>query len=220
MDATELRAKKMFHAEPNPDRSLLRFEEAVLDSFSFLRSEFGFRVVESEVTRVRYESEDAFVNVYHGRSSYEIGCEIGLLQQKRKEDPNALGEDAPETAFSIWEIARMGSAPGVTDRTFYQASTSHVIAELVPRLADLVKNFGRRALSGDRVLYKALEHAHSAWFEEYQKETMLMQIRRQVVDAWQARDFHRVVQLLEPVMQDLTPAEVRKLEYARSRLPS
>jgi hypothetical protein len=204
----------MFHAEPNPDRAQLRFEEEVLDSFSFLRTEFGFRVVESELTRVRYESDKVFVNVYHGRSSYELGCEIGLFH----EHGNANAEVIPENAYSIWEIARMQSAPKITKHTFYQASTRDTIGQLVPRLADLLRTWGEPALSGDPAFYQTLEHAHSKWFEEYQRETKLTRIRQQLLVAWRARDFSRVVSLLTPVAHDLTPSELRKLEYARSKL--
>jgi len=221
VDAPELEARKMDHAEPNPDRSQLRFEEAALDAFSFLRTEFGFRVVETEVTRVRFESDHVFVNVYHGRSSYELGCELGLLREQNGNDDVSPSEDkVRENAYSIWEIARMVAAPGITEGTHYQASTSDVVATLVSRLADLVKRYGQRALMGDRAFYQALESAHSQWFENYQKETTLLQIRRQVSDAWRARDFRRVVELLDPVIQELTPVEVRKLEYAKSRLES
>lgn len=70
-------------AEPNSDRSQLRFEEAAISAFAFLTSErYGFRCVVSESTIVRYESDTVGVTIYHGRSSYEIGCEIGLLARR------------------------------------------------------------------------------------------------------------------------------------------
>lgn len=217
VESPEVSETAMFRSEPNPDRSLLRFEEAVLAAFSFLVAEFQFRVVETAVTRVRYESGGVFVNVYHGRSSYELGCEIGLLPRK---EPAAQdrSENKAEDAFSIWEIARMQSASGATERSFYQASTSTAVAELLPRLAELVRQHGRQALVGDPLFFRDLARAHTAWFEAYQQEGKLTQIRQDVATAWAAKDFRQVVELLDPVADELTPAEVRKLEYARARL--
>jgi hypothetical protein len=35
--------------------------------------DFGLRPVEEKVTLVRYESAGVFLNVYHGRASFELG---------------------------------------------------------------------------------------------------------------------------------------------------
>ena len=70
----------MLNKEPSPERAKLGFREAVLSSFKFL-NDVGFRPVEQEMTLVRYESPEVFVNVYHGRASFELGVEIGRLKE-------------------------------------------------------------------------------------------------------------------------------------------
>lgn len=55
----------------------------MLSSFDFLRA-YGLKPVEEDVTFVRYESDAMFVNVYHGRGSFEIGVEIGRLDRPEK----------------------------------------------------------------------------------------------------------------------------------------
>src|SRR5215471_1441934 len=66
----------MLHMEPGPERGQLGFQEAV--RFSFLNS-YGFKTVQEQTTFVRFESATVFVNVYHGRASFELGVEIGRL---------------------------------------------------------------------------------------------------------------------------------------------
>jgi hypothetical protein len=68
--------------EPGKDRWKLGFKEAVLKNFAFLVSN-GFKAVRQDVTFVRYESQVAFVNIYHGRGSFEVGVEIGRLDRRK-----------------------------------------------------------------------------------------------------------------------------------------
>jgi hypothetical protein len=61
----------MITFEPEKDRWKLGFKEAVLASFDYLRS-YGLQCVQADVTYVRHDSTKVFVNVYHGRGSYEM----------------------------------------------------------------------------------------------------------------------------------------------------
>lgn len=72
--------------EPGPEREKLQFAESVQRSFGFLVDEFGFRVVSSLSTYVRYEKEDLFINVWHGPGSYAVGVEIGRLRKLKGEN--------------------------------------------------------------------------------------------------------------------------------------
>lgn len=207
----------MFRTEPNPDRSQLRFEEAVISAFAFLTTPaYGFKCAASDVTLVRYESADVFVNIYHGRSSYELGCEIGLRVGR---DGTALGhgaeEEHPEEGFTIWEIARLAGAAGIDDRTFLQASTAERVEQLVSQLAQLVRTHAVSALRGDPTYYASLRQARTNWFENYMIDSRLERARADVARAWQGKNYAEVVRLFEPLGDELTPAESKKLEYAR-----
>ena len=208
---------EVIRTEPNPDRSQLRFEETVLSAFAFLTvPPYGFKCEASEVTLVRYESANVFVNIYHGRSSYEIGCEIGLIPERDGIAPGheSEGED-PEEGFTIWEIARFEGAPGIDDRTFLQASTAERVEQLVPQLAQLVRTCASRALRGDLAYYTSLGQARTNWFENYMTDSRLERARADVARAWQTKNYAEVVRLFEPLTEELTPAESKKLEYAR-----
>src|SRR6266508_1197859 len=66
-------------------RESLGFAPAATQAFSFLVERLGFRLAKQEPTFVRYESKSVFVNIYHGRSSYEIGVEVGPRAQTPRE---------------------------------------------------------------------------------------------------------------------------------------
>ena len=65
----------MFTTEPGPKRSQLGFVEAVKSSFSFV-DKYVLKLVQEEVTSIRYRSEQMTLNVSHGRGSYELGTEF------------------------------------------------------------------------------------------------------------------------------------------------
>lgn len=208
----------MLRTDPHPDRSRLRFEESVLSAFAFLTEPaFGFKCLATDVTLVRYEAANVFVNIYHGRSSYELGCEIGLLVGRERGIPESQGEEPQEEGFTIWEIARLEGAPGVDDRSFLQASTPERVEEFVPQLAQLVRMYALRALRGEPAYYASLSQARTKWFESYMGDSQLERARADVARAWRRKNYVEVVRLLEPLSNELTPAEHKKLEYARKQ---
>ena len=60
------------------EREGLGFADAVRRHFGFLASR-GYRPVLVLSTLVRYERPPLFVNVFHGRVSYELGLEVGRV---------------------------------------------------------------------------------------------------------------------------------------------
>src|ERR1700680_1402044 len=137
----------MLNKDPGPERAKLGFQEAVLSGFKFL-SEFGFRPVEQKVTFVRYESSQVFVNVYHGRASYELGVEVGRLTE-------------PERKLHVFTIvcwAGAAQAEGFGQHVMFQVGTRTGVLEFVPKLAALVKKYAIALLQGDEnAFHSALE---------------------------------------------------------------
>jgi len=121
------------------DRSDLGFEGAVGDAFSFLVSDFGFHVVRSDATSVRYESDKVYLNVYHGRRSYEIDVEVGRLPDLRgvhyrlREVLGALlGEPARQNAY------------------YYQSSSPEGVRHCIAIVVGLVRRHYARVLLGGK----------------------------------------------------------------------
>src|ERR1700745_1748803 len=145
----------MLNKEPGPERAQLGFKDAVLSNFRFL-NDFGLRPIEEKVTLVRYESSEAFVNVYHGRASYELGVEIGRLKE-------------PEAKVSIFDVVRWAGvekAEGFGKHVMFQVSSREGVEEFVPKLAALVKKHAIPLLRGDEGTYRsalefrATQYAH------------------------------------------------------------
>ena len=202
----------MLEVTPSPERIKLGFAEAVLGAFDFLVKDFGFRCVESEMTFVRYESPDVFVNVYHGRASYEIGVEIGLVN-------NPWGRAEPP--FTIRDIVEFNGAEketGFTRVVTFSANDPALVEKFVNKLADFVKRYAESELKGDLRIYEQLRSFVLNESAKYTKELKISQIKREADKAWQQKDYASLVKLYEQVEESLTPAEAKKMEYAKRHL--
>ena len=104
----------MLRSESPVERASLGFLEAATSEFMFLVEEFAFSCVKRDVTFVRYESKNVFVNIYHGRSSFELNVEIG---------ERSLSENTRERSFAIGDILYV-TKPEVAERYYpYQVTT-------------------------------------------------------------------------------------------------
>src|SRR5712692_8348300 len=135
----------MLYKEPSPDRAKLGFKDAVLSSFKFLER-FGFRPVEEKTTFVRYESSVVFVNVYHGRASFELGVEVGRLTEP----------DEKVTLYEIVAWAGAEKAEGFGQHVMFQVSSREGVQEFVPKLARLIQKYGTPLLKADASAYRAV----------------------------------------------------------------
>jgi hypothetical protein len=184
--------------------SVLRFEEAVLNSFGFLTRDYGFRRLDANPSLVRFERNGIIVSIGLDRDSFEISATVSLSDS---------GEE-----FTVWELARLMGTPDVGPGTFLQASTTDRVERLVPILADALRKYGRPALDGDRGLFSRLRELQQRESEAFLRTGRLRWIREQVQTAWSEHDYRKVVQLLEEVRSDLSAAELKKLSYARKRM--
>jgi hypothetical protein len=205
--ATRQIGGSMLTREPGPNRWMLGFKEAVLSSFKFL-GEFGLSAVDEQVTFVRYESPEVFVNVYHGRASYELGVEIARLKEPNRK----------LTIYSIIAWLGVEKAEGMGQPVMFQVSSREGVQEFVPKLAALVKKYAAPLLRGDESAYRsALEFQEKQW-NEYVKEVNLKNIRNRAEAAWHAKDYAQVVELYDPVRDDLSDVEAKKLAYAEQQV--
>ena len=180
----------------------------MLASFEFLRP-YGLKPAEENATLVRYESDTVTVNVYHGRASYEIGVEIG---RRDRPERYGLGYLVSSAGNDAWEAEGFGRS------TMFQVSTPEGVRKLVPKVAELVRKYGDRFLSGDPAFYAQLADANERAGMAYERQQMLKRIRKDAEAAWDAKDFARVAELYDPISDGLTEIEIRKLAYARKRV--
>ena len=162
----------MVRFEPSPNRWKLGFKEAVSANFKFLRK-FGFHRARAEATFIRYETvrfltkKRLFVNVYHGRGSYEMGVQIGPI-------------DHEEQAVTVAEIVRAAGAEeieGFGQHTMFQVSSRKAVQEFVPKLAQLVRKYGEPFLRGNIDAYRVATENSRRASARYLREMELGRVR-------------------------------------------
>jgi hypothetical protein len=190
------------------NRASLGFGEAVVSAFKFLVEDYSFRCVRKDVTIVRFESDSVFVNVYHGRISFELNVEIGEL---------AIVEGRPENPFTIGEILHLVNPKEATNYRPFQVHTAESVKKFVGELARLVKEHAVPALVGDHDFFQRVSEVQAKRSDAYLKELRLNRTRTQVEAAWHQKDYPRVAEFYDSMMDDLTPAEAKRLAYAKKK---
>jgi hypothetical protein len=193
--------------DPSGERSRLGFAEAVLANFEFLRS-YELKPVERDSTFVRFESKAVFVNVYHGRASFEIGVEVGL-----KSRPEKYGLDY----IVSWAGSSAWKAEGFGRGTMFQVSSREGVQQFVPKVAQLLRKYGDPFLRGDRAFYARLEEENRRRSADYTNRQMLDGARKDAEVAWREKDFARVVEIYGNMRDGLTAIEAKRLAYAEKR---
>lgn len=185
-------------------RTALNFPAAVRVAFHFL-GEFGFQEIDAEETIVRYATDRIFLNVYHGRSSYEIGIEVGLLDEN--------GSDAG--GYSLSEFIRLTKPEEGARLRYFCATTPDEVQTGLERLAAQVKQHVARALKGDETIFPELEHQQQEWARAFAADVGYRQVSPKAAEAFRQKEYQKAAELYESIREKLTPAELTKLEYAK-----
>lgn len=197
----------MLKVNPGPEREQLGFRDAVVSSFKFL-SAFGFHLVREESTFARYESQTVFVNVYHGRASYELGVEIGRLAEAEEK----------LTIYDVVAWANAEKVEGFGQHTMFQVSSREGVREFVPKLAELVKKYAGLLLRNEPNAYESVKEIRSLWASEGMKQMRLRNVRKEAEVAWHQKDYAQVVELFSSIRDDLSESEAMKLAYAEKQI--
>jgi hypothetical protein len=190
------------------ERSCLHFPEEVRFHFNYLVDRHDFCCVVVKSTFVRYESNNIFINIYHGRSSYEIGLEIGQLGSSGK----------PEEAFNISWLIKLVDPQRAADYKLYVAKTTDLVRKGVFQLCELFKKYAGKAIFADESTFTLLAKQTGDWKKSYAKEVLASQVRPKANAAFSNRNYGDAVCLYESIFSELTPAELKKLEFAQKQL--
>lgn len=195
-------------APVGPNRWRLGFPETVAESFRFLE-DLGFQIKSRLPTFVRYESTNVFVNVYHGRSSCEIGVEVGRLDRERRYLLPTIVRWAGKIAYG---------REGFGKHVMFQVSSREGVQRFVPKVASLVQHYGTEFLSGDPAFYDAVQRwaaGRDAAFLACERD----QGRRDRAErARTLQDFEAMAREYGEIEGELSPLERKRLEYARKRI--
>ena len=190
----------------NADRRSLGFAKEVREHFSFLEVQRGFKCIRQEKTSVRYESADVYVNVYHGRSSFEIGVEIGNKSSEHSFNLEAL------VALFDKELSREYWAAG--------GRTAEAVRRALKKQAEGLSRYGGSALSGHQSIFDRLEQLRTDRSAAMVLDSKAYQIRPKAEAAFRSGDYKEAVKLYSSIEAALSPIERKKLQLAKNKAAS
>ena len=179
-------------------QSELSFSVAVREAFAFLEHDYDFSVESEGSSQVTFGSDKVSVVVFHGRTSKELGIEVGL-----KSAEYGFGLAVLQAIYP--EHAQIESKPVFTTLEEIRSALVHQAVEL--------RRVGGRALVGDPQEYDRLKlHMRTYW-----DKRNLVGAMEQAKAAFAAKDFRGVCHLLEPYEKYLSPAELKMLQVSKTR---
>lgn len=199
---------------PASSRSGFGFEALARDAFSFLQDDLGFEVIESGETRVRYESLQRFVNVYYGRSSYEVGVEVGRWLE--------IDGRRAEQLFPLVHLLAVEEGRSDLDR-IRTATTGDQLARELARLASLLRDRATPLLTDGDDLFEAMSELNTVLSESYLEDIRAARLRARADDAWRRRDLETVLLAYSEIERELATVTLRasergRLDYARKHV--
>ncbi len=177
----------------------LGFVKLVLDTFAFLLR-LGFAVARREGTLVRFERDNVFVNVYHGRTSYQVGLELGRVRD---------GD-----MYSLHELLR-ALAPSDIEQARCQTTDPEVLRQCLASIAATIERHGGALLAGDANAFEKVNVAVAPLRKAVTLQAQYGAIIDRADEAWVSKDFDKAVDLYEKSAPALDETRARRLEYLR-----
>jgi hypothetical protein len=190
----------------SPDRLGLGFEASVTRHFEFLE-DLGYMIVEAGETLVRYERTPFFVRVFHGRSSYELGVEIGRTVTRNGQ--------RIEQAYPIGYLAHVIGGVALDEYRSQSATTRTQVDRFVAELGRWLGAHGKPALRGDESIYDAMSKAVAKDSAQQIDAMRAVELRRRVDHAWRTKDYATVVQVYDELDRELNTVNLRAFEVSR-----
>lgn len=181
----------------------LGFITLALSAFAFLQR-IGFEVVQREPSLVVFEDGNVFVNVYQGRSSYQVGLELGRL------------DDARHHKYSLYEVLE-ALAPSEVEKAKCQTTDPAVLERCLSAIADVVERTCGPLLAGDAGAFEDLRIAVAPRRTEVTLRAEFGAILDRADQAWEAKDFRRARELYNQAAPALNEPRRRRLKYLMAR---
>jgi hypothetical protein len=178
------------------------FVDLVLNVFAFLAN-LKFRIVRRTATFVRFENNVVFINIYHGRSSYQVGLEIGRI---------GFSE-----LYSFYEVLNC-VAPDETDRARCQALTYDVLERCLTDIASILTQQCQNLLLGDDKAFQALRLTA---FDLRKKATLQAQFGGKIDradKAWEAKEYNKAAELYKAAEPALDKTRRKRLTYLNKKM--
>lgn len=195
----------MTNAPPSA-RSQLGFVTTALEKFMFLQT-LGFTPSIDGDTYVRYEGSRHFIDIYHGRRSYELGVEITM-----KSDPEVQYQ-----LSTALEVMKLPNRHYNTSGCRYTAQTMQAVREGLELLARDLSLCIENGMLERPDLAASLKRLHIRNEKDYWQALEVEQARSRLDALWKQKAYSQIVPLLESIEKYLTRSERAKLEYAKRK---
>lgn len=184
------------------DQNSLGFPEYVQKAFIFLILEYNFLYKKQSETNIRFEGNGVFVSIYYGRQSYEIGLEIGLI------------EDGLTNGYGLGSLISYHRQNKEKPFRFSIAKTRKQVKFSVDDLAKLLNECGQKALQGDKNVFRQLKFDS----DTYWKNIRTSKIKTDAAKSFSKGDYETSIKLYEKVSNNLSPSEYKKLKIAKNKI--
>lgn len=169
-----------------------------------------FKEVRGEPTYLRFEHGNIFVEVFHGRSSFELGIEVGRWVE--------VGNELVEQKFHIRDVLHL-LAPQVTYRAL-TAKTGEEVIRFLNVLVVWLDSFADLLLSDNGEIFDQLSEQSERESTNYLEGVRAQRLRDNASEAWRRKDFGSVILAYEEIESELKSIKLResetiKLGYAR-----
>lgn len=177
----------------------LDFVDLVLSAFAFL-PRLGFVVARREGTFVRFENDNVFVNVYHGRASYQVGLELGRIRES--------------DIYSLHELLS-ATAPADTEQARCQTTDPQVLGRCLSSIAMTIQQRCDLLLKGDTDAFEKLDAAVAPGRRAVTLQAQFGAVIDRADKAWESKDFSKATALYERSQPALDETRMRRLEYLK-----
>jgi hypothetical protein len=179
----------------------LGFIDLVLSTFAFLLR-LGFFVARREATLVRFEKDNVFVNIYHGRASYQVGLELGRLRD---------GD-----MYSLHELFQ-ALAPNDIEQARCQTTDPEVLRQCLASIAATVERHCDALLAGNAIAFEKVDAAVAPLRKAATLQAQFGATIDRADKAWESKDFSKATDLYEKSAPALDETRIRRLEYLRKQ---
>lgn len=182
------------------------FYDLVKKSFLFLVSDYGFYLVSYQNYLVRFESDRVFLTISYDYSrSYELGLHVG----SKSSSPESLSR-----SFTLYELLASQQAPNSQEYFCIQVVSQEHLANQLNKVAKVIQEYASPILLGSQAGFSDLDRIRESEGQQYALDTNLRLMRSAADTAWRAKDYPKLISLLEPWESHLSTSEQRKLKYA------
>ncbi len=185
------------------------FEQMVESSVGELLAAEGFRRGEALPFHIRYERDALFVDIeYEASRSRELTIWLGDAD-RNGEPPLTLPDALLATDCDAQAIERIARS---------QSGDPAFLERLLNDARDLLAEFAQPFLHGDGSAFARARAIRSDRARAYTEELQNRPVLEAAVTAWEAKDYGRVHDLLNPIRDSLDEAHRRRLRLAEKRL--